>query len=87
MKIKVNIEYTIQMHNGFDWIDVHQNFDGSQPLEVFKKEIIKETTDDLATVDGIINEAIAEVTDSFKGTPERLKTINFSYTQETKQSE
>jgi hypothetical protein len=82
MKIKIKLEYTIQMYDGHDWVDIHQNFDTAKPLDVFTKDIIKDTVVDAAVIDNIISETISELTNSFAGTLERLKDVEFSYTQE-----
>jgi len=82
MKIKINMEYTIQMNNGFEWIDVHEDFDGSKPLKIFHKEMVKEVNDDMLNYGSTLHVATGELVDSFNGTLERLKEVNFSYTQE-----
>ena len=81
MKIKIKLEYTVEMNTGFGWVDLHEDFLNPSPIKKFHKELelgmAKQGDPAL-----IVNKAIEDLSASFSGTLERLKHVEFSYTQE-----
>jgi len=80
MKIKLKIEYNLQVNLGFEWSDLLENSFANGPIKKFYKGVEFEADDEIG-INNSINKIIEDLTVSFKGTHKRIKNINFSYTR------